>query len=779
MRMTPFTWTALCTSVLMAFAFPALTVACGLLALDRLLGMHFFTNELGGNMMNYPNLFWIWGHPEVYILILPAFGVFSEVVSTFSRKRLFGYESLVYATAAIAILSFTVWLHHFFTMGSSANVNAFFGITTMIIAVPTGVKVFNWLLTMYRGRITFHPSMLWTVGFIVTFVIGGMTGVLLAMPPADFLMHNTTFLVAHFHNMIIPGVLFGYLAGYMYWFPKAFGFKMNEPWGTAAFWFWIVGFYLAFMPLYVLGLMGMPRRMEQYNDPTWQPWLIAASMGAVLDPDRHRLPHHAARRQRSATGQGNVDVTGDPYDGRTLEWATSSPPPPYNFAVLPEVRDREPLLDMKERGVAYAPPRAYEDIEMPKNSAVGVVMGGLAFVLGFAMVWRIWWLVILCGLAMWATMILRASDDESDYVLTADEVERMEKARYRALEAAKAAGHERQRHGRARPPHSEAAAVHEQRELGFWLYLMGDAVIFALLFMTYGIMVGNTAGGPTGKQLFSLNNAAIETALLLVSSTTFGFASLSSRQGNRSAVLALAAITFLLGAGFVFLEIREFLGMIRAGAGPDRSGFLSAFFTLVGTHGTHVSVGLIWILILSARSRSRGSAVGDLAPVPARPVLALPRHRLGRHLLRRLPSGAAVMERHGLASYLIGFVLAVILTAIPFWLVYTHALPPSRIMLVIAIAAVLQILVHLHFFLHINFTTTPKENLLAIAFTAVLIFLHGGRQPLDHDRPAPRGWRSKSREEDAAVVGAHADHDVLPSKTVAAMFRYFTALLMR
>ena len=265
----------------------------------------------------------------------------------------------------------------------------------MIIAVPTGVKVFNWLLTMYRGRITFHPSMLWTVGFIVTFVIGGMTGVLLAMPPADFLMHNTTFLVAHFHNMIIPGVLFGYLAGYMYWFPKAFGFKMNEPWGTAAFWFWIIGFYLAFMPLYVLGFMGMPRRMEQYNDPSWQPWLIAASMGAVLIligiaclviqlavsiRDRRKL----------------ADVTGDPYDGRTLEWATSSPPPPYNFAVLPEVRDREPLVDMKERGVVYQPPRAYEDIEMPKNSAVGVVLGGLAFVLGFAMVWQIWWLVIVC-----------------------------------------------------------------------------------------------------------------------------------------------------------------------------------------------------------------------------------------------------------------------------------------------------------------------------------------------------------------------------------------------
>ncbi|WP_395714696.1 cbb3-type cytochrome c oxidase subunit I [Reyranella sp.] len=413
MRMTPFTWTALVTSVLMIFAFPALTVACGLLALDRLLGMHFFTNDHGGNMMNYVNLFWIWGHPEVYILILPAFGVFSEVVSTFARKRLFGYESLVYATAAIGILSFTVWLHHFFTMGSSATVNAFFGITTMVIAVPTGVKVFNWLLTMYRGRISFHPSMLFTIGFIVTFVIGGMTGVLLAMPPADFLMHNTTFLVAHFHNMIIPGVLFGYL-------------------GVRAFWCWIVGFYLAFMPLYVLGFMGMPRRMEQYNDPTWAPWLMAAAAGALLILIGIAclvLQVLATFRDR----RRDADVTGDPYDGRTLEWATASPPPAYNFAILPQVRDREPLLDMKERGVAWEKPARYEDIEMPKSSAVGVVMGAFAFALGFAMVWHIWWLVVACALVMWVTMILRSSDDDQEYRLSAVEVARIEEARYRAL----------------------------------------------------------------------------------------------------------------------------------------------------------------------------------------------------------------------------------------------------------------------------------------------------------------------------------------------------------
>ena len=432
MRMTPFTWTALCASVLMAFAFPALTVACGLLALDRTFGMHFFTNAHGGNMMNYPNLFWIWGHPEVYILILPAFGIFSEVVSTFSKKRLFGYESLVYATAAIAILSFTVWLHHFFTMGSSANVNAFFGITTMVIAVPTGVKVFNWLLTMYRGRIDFHPSMLWTIGFMVTFVIGGMTGVLLAIPSADFLMHNTTFLVAHFHNMIIPGVLFGYLAGYMYWFPKAFGFALDRKWGARSFWCWMIGFYLAFMPLYILGFMGMPRRMEQYNDPSWQPYLMVAASGAALilvGIACMVMQLYVSIRDARKT----ADVTGDPFDGRTLEWATSSPPPAYNFAVLPEIRDREPLLDMKERGTTWRRPAVYEDIHMPKNSMVGVAVGGLAFVLGFALIWHIWWLAAACGLAMWIVLIARSSDDESEFTLSAAEVKKIEDARYRAL----------------------------------------------------------------------------------------------------------------------------------------------------------------------------------------------------------------------------------------------------------------------------------------------------------------------------------------------------------
>ena len=437
MRLTPFTWTALCSSVLMVFAFPALTVACALLALDRLFGMHFFTNEAGGNMMNYINLFWIWGHPEVYILILPAFGIFSEVVATFSRKPLFGYKSLVYATAVIALLSFTVWLHHFFTMGSSANVNAFFGITTMVIAVPTGVKVFNWLLTMFRGRITFHPSMLWTLGFIVTFVIGGMTGVLLAMPPADFLLHNTTFLVAHFHNMIIPGVLFGYLAGYMYWFPKAFGFRLNQPWGAGAFWCWMIGFYMAFMPLYALGLMGMPRRMEHYNEPAWQPLLMLASGGAVLiliGIACLAMQLIVSIRDRKL----GADTTGDPWDGRTLEWATSSPPPAYNFAFTPMVHDGDAWWDMKSRGYKR-PLEGYKAIHMPKNTGAGIIIPAIATVFGVAMIWHVWWLAVISFAGVIAATIIHTFNYDRDYYIPADEVAQTEDERTRALALAPAA----------------------------------------------------------------------------------------------------------------------------------------------------------------------------------------------------------------------------------------------------------------------------------------------------------------------------------------------------
>ncbi|MEH6524443.1 MAG: cytochrome o ubiquinol oxidase subunit I [Sneathiella sp.] len=428
MRMPLFTWTSLCSSILIVFSFPALTVAVGLLSLDRIFGMHFFTNGDGGNMMNFANLIWIWGHPEVYILILPAFGIFSEVVATFSRKALFGYKSLVYATACIALLSFTVWLHHFFTMGSSANVNAFFGTATMIIAIPTGVKIFDWLFTMYGGKIRFHPSMMFTVGFLISFAIGGMTGVLLALPPADYLMHNSTFLVAHFHNVIIPGVLFGYFAGVQYWFPKAFGFTLNEKWGARAFWMWIIGFYLAFMPLYALGFLGMSRRMEHYDNAEWQPYLVVAALGAVIILGGiicNIIQLVVSFRDRDAT----EDTTGDPWDGRTLEWATSSPPAPYNFAVIPQVNGLDAFTAMKENGTAYVQPDAYEDIEMPNNTSLGIIIGGLGFVIGFAMIWYIWWLAISAFIGVLACLIIRSSMDNTDYIIPAAEVEKIEKAR--------------------------------------------------------------------------------------------------------------------------------------------------------------------------------------------------------------------------------------------------------------------------------------------------------------------------------------------------------------
>jgi cytochrome o ubiquinol oxidase subunit I len=432
MRMPIFVWTVLCTAVLMVLSFPVLTAALAMLTLDRYLGMHFFTNALGGNMMMYTNLFWIWGHPEVYIVVLPAFGIFSEVVATFSGKPLFGYTSMVVATMAIMVLSFSVWLHHFFTMGASPNVNIFFGITTMIIAVPTGVKIFNWLFTMYRGRIRFTTPMFWTLGFIMTFTTGGMTGVLLASPPADYVLHNSLFLIAHFHTMLITGSLFGYLAGYAYWFPKAIGFTLNEKWGKRTFWSWLIGFCLAFIPLYVLGLMGMPRRMVHYDNLAWQPYLIIAAGGLALIligvlcqtiqlvvsiKDRH-----TAR-----------DLTGDPWDGRTLEWTTASPPAVYNFATTPEVHGIDAFTDMKEKGITYLKPDRYHDIHMPKNTAAGFVNGILSFIFGFAMVWYIWWLAAISALGMLVTVIIRSADDDTEYTVPAAEVERIENLHYREL----------------------------------------------------------------------------------------------------------------------------------------------------------------------------------------------------------------------------------------------------------------------------------------------------------------------------------------------------------
>ena len=430
MRMPVFCWTSLASNLLIVAAFPILTAVLAMLLLDRYCDFHFFTNDAGGNPMMFVNLIWAWGHPEVYILILPAFGVFSEVISTFSGKPLFGYRSMVAATMAICILSFTVWLHHFFTMGAGGDVNAVFGILSMIIAVPTGVKIFNWLFTIYGGRVRYTTSMCWSIGFMVTFTIGGMTGVLLAVPPADFVLHNSLFLVAHFHNVIIGGVLFGAFAGYTYWFPKAFGFTLDERLGKAAFWCWFVGFWVTFVPLYMLGLMGMTRRMQHYDRPEWYPWTLISMAGAllilcgiILQVVQLFVSIRTRDRRR--------EPTGDPWDGRTLEWATPSPPPVFNFAVYPNVSGTEPYWGMKQTARQSLLPGEepkYTAIEIPKNTPTGFVSGLFAAATGFALIWHIWWLVIVGLSGAYATFVVFAWRDVSEVEISADEVARIDRA---------------------------------------------------------------------------------------------------------------------------------------------------------------------------------------------------------------------------------------------------------------------------------------------------------------------------------------------------------------
>ena len=431
MRMPIFVWTSLCSNILIVASFPILTATLALLTLDRYAGTNFFTNDLGGNPMMYVNLIWIWGHPEVYILVLPAFGVFSEIVATFSRKRLFGYASMVYATGVITILAYIVWLHHFFTMGSGASVNAFFGITTMIISIPTGAKIFNWLFTMYKGRIKFDVPMLWTIGFMITFVIGGMTGVLLAVPPADFVLHNSLFLIAHFHNTIIGGVVFGVLAGIVYWFPKAFGYRLDPFWGKLSFWFWFIGFYFAFMPLYILGLMGITRRISQFEDNSLQIWFVIAAFGAFLIA--LGIASFIIQLIVSFLKRDQLrDVTGDPYNARTLEWSTSSPPPQYNFAFTPVIHDVDAWHDMKKRGYSR-PLEGFIPIHMPKNTGAGVIISAISVVLGFALVWHIWWLAALSFIGVIAVSIAHTFNYNRDYYIPASDVSTVEAERTKLL----------------------------------------------------------------------------------------------------------------------------------------------------------------------------------------------------------------------------------------------------------------------------------------------------------------------------------------------------------
>ncbi len=423
MKMPIFPWSVLVTSVLIALAFPILTATLALLSLDRLMGMHFFTSDMGGNPMMYINLIWAWGHPEVYILVLPAFGIFSEVVPTFARKALFGYKTMVAALVAIMFFSFIVWQHHFFTMGAGANVNAFFGIMTMIIAIPTGVKIFNWLFTMYKGKIWFTAPMVWFLAFVVTFTLGGVTGVMMAVPALDFQVHNSLFLVAHFHNTIIGGVVFGFLAGITYWFPKVFGFRLYDAMGRWSAYLWQIGFILAFMPLYILGLMGAVRRLDHYSDPTWQPFFIVSGIGVlVILAGTTMLVAQVAysiwKRKEL------VDTNGDPWDGRTIEWSVPSPAPHFNFASTLKVTQRDDWWYKKQAGkhLTPPPPSAYKDVWLPKNSASGLLVGAGAGMFGFAAIWHMWWLLVVALVFVVAVVIRRTYDTNSEFMIPAKEL---------------------------------------------------------------------------------------------------------------------------------------------------------------------------------------------------------------------------------------------------------------------------------------------------------------------------------------------------------------------
>ncbi len=423
MKMPVFAWSVLVTSTLIMMAFPILTATLAMLTLDRTMGMHFFTSDLGGNPMMYINLIWAWGHPEVYILVMPAFGIYSEIVATYSRKRLFGYPTMVAALLAIMFFSFIVWQHHFFTMGAGADVNAFFGIMTAIIAIPTGVKIFNWLFTMYRGQIHFSAAMWWFMCFVFTFTIGGVTGVLMSIPALDFQVHNTMFLVAHFHNVIIGGVVFGFFAGLTYWWPKIFGFKLHETLGKLAAVLWQLGFLLAFMPLYALGLMGAVRRIDHYTDPTWVPFFIVSAVGVgliCLGVATMVLMLFVSIKQRNKLR----DTTGDPWDGRTLEWMTASPAPEYNFAVLPKVHALDELWYRKQNRLKDVDGEITEDVAVPKNSALGIYVAVAAGLFGFGVIWHIWWLVVVAGIGLIALIIIRTMDDDTERIITVAELKR-------------------------------------------------------------------------------------------------------------------------------------------------------------------------------------------------------------------------------------------------------------------------------------------------------------------------------------------------------------------
>ena len=427
MRMPLFTWTTFVASAMILFAFPPLTVGLFLLSFERMFGANFFDPAMGGNTIIWEHIFWIFGHPEVYILILPAFGIFSEIFSIFSRKRLFGYSAMVFATVLIGFLGFMVWAHHMFTVGLGPTANAIFSVATMAIAIPTGVKIFNWLLTIWGGSIKVTTPMLWALSFIPTFVMGGVTGVMLGTAPLDYQLHDTYFVVAHFHYVIVGGVVFGILAGtHLYW-PKMFGTMLNEMLGKVTFWFFFIGFHLTFLIQHWLGFWGMPRRVFTYMDGQgWNSANLISSVGALLMAIGITIMVYNI----IVTSIKNVRVANDPWgDGRTLEWAIESPPPFYNFAQTPLVRGLDTVHIEKMEGnlSGITPAEPVQDIHMPNGSIIPFMMSLGLFIAGFGAMFRTeesWGMAVLVIGLVWtfAAMAMRSLKDDLGFYVKKEDI---------------------------------------------------------------------------------------------------------------------------------------------------------------------------------------------------------------------------------------------------------------------------------------------------------------------------------------------------------------------
>ena len=748
MQMPLFCWTALCANLLAVFALPGLTVAAGLLALDRYLGMHFFTNDGGGNVMNYANIFWIFGHPEVYILVLPAFGIFSSVIPTFSGKRLFGYNVLVYATMCIAVLSFTVWLHHFFTMGADANVNAFFGIMTMVIAVPTGVKVYDWILTMFRGRLRFETPMLWSIAFIVTFVIGGMTGVILAIPPLDYVFHNTLFLIAHFHNMLSPACCWP-VRRLRLLVSQGDRVRARRDMGAAGVRVLGGGLLPRLHATLCAGFIGMSRRMDYYDQPAWQIYLVIAAIGALCvlcGIISQVIQLVVSIRNRAQT----VNTAGDPWDSQTLEWSTSSPPPEYNFAIQPAVHSLDAFRVAKDAGQPHIWPDRYEPIEVPRNSVTGIVLGGSRSF------WALRWSGTSGGWRRLASWPLSAPSSRA--ALPPIPPASSPPTRSPQLRGAgkppswhaRRPCHDRER--QPAPGHQSVPCASRGRSAcrNHRIRLLDlsderrDHFRAAVCHLCgHGT---RTAGGPSGPELFDTTNAFVETMVLLASSFTFGMAAVSLKEGRVTAIRGWLVLTLVLGLGFIGLELREFSGLVERGATAQTSGFLSSFFVLLSTHGLHVLAGCIWIGVmlvqiavfgLSRQVRSRllrlslfwhfldlvWIVIFTIVYLPAVAVMSGPWE--GENGGHRVAQPAAEARQRATLLFL-GLGLALLLTGAAFGLAVFRLLPVSTLLPVIGMLALVQIAVQFRFFLHIDLSRSKREDLQLILFSGLLILIMVG-----------------------------------------------------